>query len=564
MTKQLLVDTFDFQVTPQMIQESYQKNNGRLVVSGIVQRADAVNQNHRIYPRQILEREVSKYMTTVNERRALGELDHPCLDKNAQILTIDGWKHINDISDDEVVYTLNINTNAIELQQISKKIVQPYKGWMYKFTGKNIDITATPAHRFLVVDRKGNKIFKTAHELYNMQFDVKNTHLYIPKTGVWNDGIEYDVYTIPALDGNTLAKNIRKDLLNKYTTPLVIDAAVWFSFMGIWLAEGHIGKNDKRGYVHIAQLKAESRLVIKELLSKFPSDIVWTEDKKGFHTSDMRLSSYLTAFGNKYEKYIPMDMKNASISLLENLFEWFQIGDGDCVTYNGYARDRVYSVSKRLVEDLNEVLLKIGGSGKINTQITTTDYIYAGRTIKAENKVPLHILQVNTSNGIYIDFNHMKIEKIEEFDDNIYCVEVPNETFYCRSGYRNSPMWTGNSSATVNLANASHLITNLYWRGNDLIGDMEVLTTPAGNILKELFNCGVKVGISSRALGTVSKTAEGLDLVGEDMDLLTFDVVSNPSTHRAFLSPLHENINSAYNPYDKIEATIVSIFDYLK
>ncbi len=99
-------------------------------------------------------------------------------------------------------------------------------------------------------------------------------------------------------------------------------------------------------------------------------------------------------------------------------------------------------------------------------------------------------------------------------------------------------------SSVVNLNNASHNILEMHWKGNDLLGTVEVLGTPAGNILKELFKSGIKLGISSRGLGSVKEIheEEGEDTVEvqPDFELIAFDFVSNPSTHGAFLSPTNE------------------------
>ena len=99
-------------------------------------------------------------------------------------------------------------------------------------------------------------------------------------------------------------------------------------------------------------------------------------------------------------------------------------------------------------------------------------------------------------------------------------------------------------SSVVNLNNASHNILEMHWKGDDLLGTVEVLGTPAGNILKELFKSGIKLGISSRGLGSVKEIheADGEDTVEvqPDFELIAFDFVSNPSTHGAFLSPTNE------------------------
>ena len=101
-------------------------------------------------------------------------------------------------------------------------------------------------------------------------------------------------------------------------------------------------------------------------------------------------------------------------------------------------------------------------------------------------------------------------------------------------------------SSVVNLNNVSHNIMEMHWNGDDLLGTVEVLGTPAGNILKELFKSGIKLGISSRGLGSVKeiKEEDGEDTVEvqPDFELIAFDFVSNPSTHGAFLSPTNEGV----------------------
>ena len=93
-------------------------------------------------------------------------------------------------------------------------------------------------------------------------------------------------------------------------------------------------------------------------------------------------------------------------------------------------------------------------------------------------------------------------------------------------------------SSVINLQNASHNITKVYWNGDDVMGEVEVLSTPSGNILKELFRNGITVGISSRGMGSVKDNmSEGTVEVQDDFELLCFDFVSTPSTHGAYMTP---------------------------
>ena len=92
--------------------------------------------------------------------------------------------------------------------------------------------------------------------------------------------------------------------------------------------------------------------------------------------------------------------------------------------------------------------------------------------------------------------------------------------------------------------------------GDDVYGEVEVLSTPAGNILKELFRNGITVGISSRGMGSVQESGNGTVEVQDDFELLCFDFVSTPSTHGAFMKPagraiqeLQESVASSVSEY---------------
>ena len=102
-------------------------------------------------------------------------------------------------------------------------------------------------------------------------------------------------------------------------------------------------------------------------------------------------------------------------------------------------------------------------------------------------------------------------------------------------------------SSVVNLQNVSHNITEMHFEGDNLLGTVEILTTPSGNILRALFKNGIKLGISSRGMGSVETVNEddgGQAMkVGDDFELIAFDFVSNPSTHGAFMHPLQEGVN---------------------
>ena len=96
--------------------------------------------------------------------------------------------------------------------------------------------------------------------------------------------------------------------------------------------------------------------------------------------------------------------------------------------------------------------------------------------------------------------------------------------------------------SVVNLKNVSHVITDCWWEDKDVMGKIKVLDTPSGRILKDLINAGIKLGISSRGLGSVRESM-GKTVVEADFQLICFDIVSEPSTPNAFVFPNVDTVN---------------------
>ena len=103
-------------------------------------------------------------------------------------------------------------------------------------------------------------------------------------------------------------------------------------------------------------------------------------------------------------------------------------------------------------------------------------------------------------------------------------------------------------SQVVNLKNSSHYVTKLYWDGNNLMGFIEILPTPSGNILKALIENGITVGVSSRGMGSLEQRGDLLE-VQDDFELLCWDFVSTPSNPGSFMHTIKENKEVPLNTY---------------
>ena len=116
--------------------------------------------------------------------------------------------------------------------------------------------------------------------------------------------------------------------------------------------------------------------------------------------------------------------------------------------------------------------------------------------------------------------------------------------------------------SVINLRNASHIVTACWMEGKNVMGKIQVLNTPSGQILQELVRGGVSIGISSRGMGSVTES-NGQTIVEDDFQLICFDVVSDPSTPGAFMN-LTENkqpVEKIFTKADRINRKLNSVLD---
>jgi len=114
-------------------------------------------------------------------------------------------------------------------------------------------------------------------------------------------------------------------------------------------------------------------------------------------------------------------------------------------------------------------------------------------------------------------------------------------------------------SSVINLKNVSHNIKDMWWDGDNVIGKIEILPTPSGNILKALIENGITCGVSSRGMGSLQQRGEMLE-VQDDFELLCWDFVSTPSNPGSFMQLVKEGLDfSKQNKYAKVNSIITEI-----
>ena len=113
-------------------------------------------------------------------------------------------------------------------------------------------------------------------------------------------------------------------------------------------------------------------------------------------------------------------------------------------------------------------------------------------------------------------------------------------------------------SQIINLKNVSHNIKDIWWDGDEVMGKIEILPTPSGNILKALIESGITVGVSSRGMGSLEQMGEIME-VQDDFDLLCWDFVSTPSNPGSFMGVLQEGKQSFEYDYTKVNSIVHEI-----
>ena len=115
--------------------------------------------------------------------------------------------------------------------------------------------------------------------------------------------------------------------------------------------------------------------------------------------------------------------------------------------------------------------------------------------------------------------------------------------------------------SVINLKNASHMVTDVWWDNKNVMGKVKVLDTPSGQVLRSLVDSGVKLGISSRGMGSVQESA-GQTIVEDDFQLICFDFVSEPSTPNAFMMQEAKNFNNhVFTKADRINRLLNEVLD---
>jgi len=364
----------------------------------------------------------------------LDEAGRGCEKIDAEVLTNNGWKFYNNISLKDKVLSY-MDNGYMKWQKIEKVIKKDFKGNLIEFKNRGINIIVTPNHFFTVIRRVFRKYKKDNNKLKLVGYKTRKkrkivTDLvdndFIPRGGKWK-GINKDFFKLPGVD-----KDEEK----------FINIKLWVAFLGIFLSEGSTTYDKKKGSYKIIVSQNENSPHYKKiyfLLRKLP--FKFKRIKNGFRYYNKQLYDYLKQFGNCYTKFIPKVIKELPPHLLNILIDWMILGDG--TFYTGKNRKKVcvyYTVSKKLRDDFEEILLKAGWTYHTSWKAPRDRYINE-RIIKKENQTPCFETRLRRNSKVQVKSLH---KKEVFYKGKVFCLQLPKyHNFYVRrngTGY-----FTGNS-----------------------------------------------------------------------------------------------------------------------
>jgi hypothetical protein len=357
-----------------------------------------------------------------------GYLIDPCFSEDTEILTNKGWKYFWQLDKTEEVATLETKTKKIVYQLPVDYLVQRYDGEMISISNrvKTIEKLVTPNHGVWRTDAKKKKLFVE-------RADSLTSRGFIPRTGIW-EGESPEYFELPKYYKKWLSGKKNHLIKEKICEPVKIPIVDWLKFIGYYLSEG--SSHGKGWALNVSQYKYKEKMF--EDLKKLPFGV--TKSKAGIIIHSVQLSYYMGQFGLCSEKFVPDFIKRLNPNLIRIFLEAFKLGDGSVHgTQNIY-----FTTSKRLADDIQELIFKAGGLSNITTNRTAgTIAKICGKEYKRRFDSYI-ISESGKCKDYWFETTNRKklyINKIE-YHGFVYDVTVPNHTVYVRRNGK--PFWSSN------------------------------------------------------------------------------------------------------------------------
>lgn len=337
-----------------------------------------------------------------------------CHDPETEVLTDDGWKLFSELSGDESLATVNLQTDTTEFQKPTRLIRKRHVGDMIRFSGRQkLDMLVTPDHRMVAYAAHGD----------------------VPQIKTAADVLRSDQLKLVAKNWVGKMPELPEFLKD-------VDIESFAEWLGFYIAEGSCtirrlkSKATATSWstwrVNVSQKKPVGVSYYEALSRKLP--FTQYRERGGFSQTNKRLGAYLSPLGKAHDKYVPQWVKDAPQHVIRAFLRGYMMGDG---THSPTTGQRLsFTVSKRLADDIQELWLKVGVAASIRWRKDSPNNRGPdGRQIRCTNG-GIWVVSIHKRTRAALknpkSESYLLYQRESGYDDMVYCATVPNGTLITR------------------------------------------------------------------------------------------------------------------------------------
>ncbi|MDV3277754.1 MAG: DEAD/DEAH box helicase [Nitrososphaerales archaeon] len=421
-----------------------------------------------------------------------------CYDGKTEVLTRTGWKSFKDVDSNEEVLSMNPKTFGMEYVKAIGKVGYPYTGVMVHVEGKEIDFRVTANHNMFVCredERKArNPLSSRPNGRQPARFEFRpaweiHRNWKFKTDGIW-EGRASRYFELPPMEVRGRYPRSQRPL-----PTLRIPMKQFLNFLGWYLAEGSTKHGHGDYEVTLCQRKDPRRA--REALAKLGIARVYTtgsERHRHFSISSPQLARYLSQFGRTFEKFVPDFVKELTSDEIRVFLDSYHRGDGH-VGRDG-SSPVFNTTSRRLADDVQELLLKVGISSSVRFGgLSPSHRMPDGHTIKSKH--PDFEIAGRRYSEHGIDYRKPSKPSFENTkNETVYCLTLPKyHLLYVRRNGK--ALWCGNSGKTLTAILAAFVKVKVEGRKVVYLAPLRALASEKYAEFSELSEFGIRTAIST-------------------------------------------------------------------